>query len=153
MELNSGVFTMMSSIVTVIGIIIATRYIYINKRYGKLISYYQGLAREAELKVVESVEESKANDMNIAFHDLLQFHSSIAKYKSKQDDNRTTGVMLDFIVLVAIIVLGTTTALEVIVFDFGIMNILLLTFLLTLFTLPMIHFLKHVKEVAKFMDD
>ncbi len=140
---NLGIFTIMSAMVTVIGIILASRFVYVDNRYSNIIKN-----KEVEVQKLNEVRDKSESDSQEIITKQLMINLIIGEYKSKRKDNRRIGIILDLISLFAIIILGTVTTLGY--FGNFYNFILLIILLIFLFSLPTLNFLFYVKHVNKY---
>ncbi len=143
---NLGIFTIMAVMVTVIGILLASRFVYLDNRYSNII-------RTNEMKIQELNDERDKpdSDNEKIITEQLRVSFSVGEYISKRADNRGIGIWVDIFSLLGIIILGIITTFGV--FDDSIRFTLLVTFSMLLFLVPLVNFLRHVRYVNKFKSD
>lgn len=139
---NAGVFYTMAIMVTIIGVILATRFIYIDR-------HYLGLIRRQEEVLFEHMGKSsvtgKADEAMIRDHldDILAIQKAIGYNNSKRDINRKGGLVMDFVSMAAILSLGILASFGV--FD-GVRPFLLLNVSLAVwFSMSVLNFAMQIR--------
>ena len=98
--LEPGIFIMMSSIITIIGIVVAARFVYIDHQYGLLIKECQDKSNQLDKEIAKNPEDFRLFEIKIG-HDF-----AIKEYKIHRHNNRTRGLFIDVFVLGFILIIG-----------------------------------------------
>lgn len=140
-----GIFTKMGVMATIIGIIVATRFLYVDTHYSEIINQYKIKIQELEQKRRE--QESFDDDDETFKVFISDLYQEVGLYKSKRENNKREGLTIDFISLGFILVLGLLASV-----GFFAGNVTLLALSLgALFLMPLIHFLRHATTIQKAM--
>lgn len=145
---NLGIFSIMSVMVTVIGIILATRFVYLDNRYNSIIKNFELDVQDIE-EQREKQGEKQGDDTTNPDLFLNQFiiKIKIGEYTSKRADNREHGIWIDLFCLFMIIILGIVSTFGFFasqpIFTF------LVFVLVLLFSAPIAHFILHARTVNK----
>lgn len=135
---------------TVIGIILATRFLYLDNQYKEIIKQGELDAQTIQEQIEDQTNQDPSSDSN-SFTDLSLARDSIqqqiGEYRASRTNIREYGIFIDIFCLFTIIALG-------IVSTFGVFatgpNFISLVFVLSfLFVIPTSHFLLHVRKISK----
>lgn len=139
---NAGVFSVMTIMVAIIGIIAATRFIYIDRQYMLII-------RQGKKDLNDYIKRPGGDGVDAPAEEfidaMIATSDGIGYARSGRENNRKEGMRIDFASMGAILALGIIASFGV--FD-GLMPFILLNLLLaTLFIVPVAHFAKHATGV------
>ncbi len=135
-----GIFTMMSVMVIMLGIVITSRFMYLDNRYGNIIRKFETL-----LSDLNSKDVSDSETPNIVSEERVLRHMQIAKYRTHRSENRNVGIKVDLFSTGMILILGFVTVFGV--FENSLM--ILSVFLFVLFGMPLAYFIHHVRIVNR----
>lgn len=143
-EWRTGIFTIMAMLGTFIGIILATRFIYVDGRYSQLIRLYQ---KRAESGMASRDEGTGASGGPDPYGGMPSAGREIGRLRYRQNNNRTEGIIIDFASLSSVLILGLAALYGV--FSHGAAFALLTALLIALLAMPMAHFLTHVATLQR----
>ena len=164
---NLGIFTIMSIMVTIIGIVLVLRFAYVDNRYNDIIKnneleIQQLNEKKDELEIqqlnekkdeleIQQLNEKKdeldSENPNIILKQLI-ISLTIGEYKTKRTDNRGIGAGIDLFCLFAIMILGIFATFGF--FANSESFTLLVVLLMMLFSAPLLNFILQVNHVNKY---
>ncbi len=142
---NAGIFSIMGMMVTIIGIVIATRFLYIDSHYSKMIAEQEKFVEKTESIMSEPEKDTGDADSETTRAYLSSFQRAIGFYRTKQNNNKKEGVIIDFLALFSIVILGLAAVQGFFRDDF----LLLVFTLMILFSMPLFHFMTHIRTVTQ----
>ncbi len=143
---NLGIFSMFPVMVTMIGVVLAARFVYLDNRYSEIIKGYE--IRVGEIGTdMDRHKDKGGQDENSRYPHIYDVEmelarSSIGEYIAKQKENRR-GMWLDLFGMLFIIVMGLITVFGVFESDL----VLLVLFVSLVFAAPIIHFLFQMRNI------
>lgn len=141
---NLGIFSIMSVMATVIGIILASRFVYLDSRYNTIIKNFELNIQNIEEQKEEQRESIESSDLSV---NQTIIKMKIGEYIAKRADNREHGIWIDIVCLFMIIILGLVSTFGIFASEPNF--IFLASVLLFLFSAPIAHFIMHARMVNK----
>ncbi len=133
-----GVFTIMAIMATLIGGMLALRFVYINAAYTRAIDRYKTIMEEG-------MERGDVKDETKISEHILSYRETIGNYKNRRENNVHQGAIIDIVTITQILIVGSLAALGV--FATNVEMLILLLFLI--FSISAIHFTINLNTLKK----
>ena len=141
-EWTGGVFSIITAMITVIGIIMATRVIFIDVQYSQIIKEFKLIKEKLEKSISEKDKADGVVSESLSV--LLEIIESRSYYKNKRDNNKALGLFIDVFVLTGILIIGVLSTHGL--FALIVINILVLF----LFSFSITDFIRHIQILRKY---
>lgn len=145
-EWGFGVFSIMAIMVTILGIVIAARYLYIDRQYTSLQRRQESVL-STYLKESQEAAEGIGPTVREFLDDILIVQESIGRIKARINNNRNEGIMLDFLAMGVILAAGIFASFGV--FDQFVPFVLLNVILIMWLAISLSHSVTHLRGVHK----
>lgn len=133
-----GIFTVMSVMVIVLGIVITSRFMYIDSRYNNII-------RDFETQLSEINDETGSEDREMTFSRRISLHMKITEYKTHRNENRNIGIKIDLFSIGMILLLAFLAVFSVFEDSLLVLSVLLSV----LFMMPLAYLVRHIGMVNR----
>ncbi len=140
-----GIFSIIGGFITLIGILLSLRFLYIDKRIAKKIKSFQ----DRKAKFIESMEQEfddktlEKNDLRGIGDTMSLFDATMDKLERNKINNRHTGLYLDIICMAVIVILGIVATLGFFENNYFVLPI----FVSLLGMMPVIHFIIQIQKL------
>lgn len=141
MDWSLGVFTVMTIIVAIIGVISGVRLIHIDKQYETIINKYELESNRLEAMLMDSKKDDK--EIDISSSSITAYQRGIGQYNAKRDNNKKQGLTYDFFCIATVLILGIITTFGVFEKELLFLNGLLAMTLI----MPSINFIIHMNTI------
>ena len=140
-----GIFSIIGGFITLLGILLTLRFLYIDKRISKKIKSFQD-RRDEFIENMEQEFDNKTlekNDLRGIGDTMSLFDATMDKLERNKLNNRHTGLYLDIICMTAIVILGIVATLGFFENNYFILPVAVSS----LGMIPVIHFIIQIRKL------
>ena len=143
-----GFYTMLAMAITVIMGVLATRLVYVNKQYEKILEEHKNYLHSLEKEAIRDFDKLGGNidsDLEAAFIYLVEQRHEMKRYKKHKNSNWRVGVTIDIIAVMSFFFIGLALVLDIGRDGLSILS----AYSAIMFMTPLVHFGYHLNILKK----